>query len=336
MPDAPRPTSDCTVSDIPRLWTLARASIYPALRSRYATTTLEIDGRGGGTPLPPMMQRPWLADLILVVLYDFGQHMSYVTRSNVDAWDTVEEELWAYAFHNLKTLPRPRWEPVGHGVFRLVSEVSYEETLLLLDEVRARLRFSTHAVFALPNRGVLLTADGTDLAAVRALLDAARRHLQQDPWPLSGALVRRVREGWRRFDVPRELAAPAHVLETVSLSHAYREQKAALDKLHARAGTELFVASFALRDVDDDPARVHSYCVLTEGVDSLLPKTDHIIFNRGAGGLHPERLAVPWRTVERICGHHFENTDELPLRYRVRQFPSESEWSAVKTQSPDP
>jgi hypothetical protein len=330
MPDAPRSNSDCTVSDIPRLWTLARSSIYPALRSRYATITLEIDGRGGGTPLPAMMQRPWLEDLILVVLYDFGQHMSYVTRRNVEAWDTVDEELWAYAFHNLKTLPRPRWEPAGHGVFRLVSEVSYEETLLLLDEVRARLRFSSSAVFAIPNRGVLLTADGTDTAALGALIDEARRHLQQAPWPLSGALIRRTREGWRRFGVPRELGVAAHALETVSLSHAYREQKSALDKLYARVGTELFVASFALREVDDDPARVHSFCVLTEGVDSLLPKTDHIILNRGAGGLHPERLALPWSAFERICGHHFESSDELPVRYRVRQFPSQAELKAVR------
>ena len=91
------------------------------------------------------MRRPWLDDLLLVLLYDFGQHMSYVTRTHAEAWDAPDEEIWAYAFHNLRNLPRPHWDPVGHGVFRLTSAVTYEETFVLLDEVRARLRFAAHA-----------------------------------------------------------------------------------------------------------------------------------------------------------------------------------------------
>ena len=77
--------------------------------------------------------------------------------------------------------------------------------------------------------------------------------------------MRRTREGWRRPALPPELAGAARSLETLSLSHAYRDQKTALDKLHHRAGTELFVATFALRDDEADPAQVCSYCVLTEG-----------------------------------------------------------------------
>jgi hypothetical protein len=130
--------------------------------------------------------------------------------------------------------------------------------------------------------------------------------------------------------LPQELAGSARTLETLSLSHAYRDQKIALDKLHHRAGTELFVATFALRDDAADPARVRSYCVLTEGVESLLPRTDHIIFNRGSGGLHPERLIVPWQTVEALFSGHLEQTSEAPERVRVRRFPSPSEWTAVK------
>ncbi|HEY3808446.1 MAG TPA: hypothetical protein VGL50_00790 [Steroidobacteraceae bacterium] len=330
MQDSTRPAGDCSISDIPRLWTLARSSLYPAVRSRYATITLEIDGRGGGTPLPPVMRRPWLDDLLLVLLYDFGQHMSYVTRTHAEAWDAPDEEIWAYAFHNLRNLPRPHWDPVGHGVFRLTSAVTYEETFVLLDEVRARQRFAAHAAFAIPNRGILLSADSTDATALRALILEAQRCLQQEPFPLSGNLLRRTREGWRRPALPQELAGSARTLETLSLSHAYRDQKIALDKLHHRAGTELFVATFALRDDAADPARVRSYCVLTEGVESLLPRTDHIIFNRGSGGLHPERLIVPWQTVEALFSGHLEQTSEAPERVRVRRFPSPSEWTAVK------
>src|ERR1700719_4401595 len=172
-------SSPCVITDIPKLWTPARASIYPALRSRYTTTTLAIDGRNGGTPLPPMVQRPWLDDLILLLIYDFGQHMNYVPEALAESWGASWEEIWGYALHNLKTLPRPLWEAVGHGLFRVVSQVAYEETFLLLDEVRSRLKFAGHAVFAVPNRGVLLAADSRDATAVRALIAEARRQLQQ-------------------------------------------------------------------------------------------------------------------------------------------------------------
>jgi hypothetical protein len=315
--------------DVPRLWTLARASLYPALRSRYATTTLEIDGRTGGRPLPPLMQRPWVADLVLVLLYDFGQHMSYITRQHVESWETTEDELWGYAFHNLKSLPRPRWDPSGDGVFRLISEATYEETFLLLDEARALLRFAGHAVYAIPNRGVLLAADGTDTLALRALIGQAQALLGQSAFPMSGALLQRTREGWGRVSVPASLQAAQHALETQSLSYAYRDQKTALDKLFARERTELFVATFALRDTDD-PAQLQSYAVLTEGVDTLLPQADHVIFNRGVGGLHPERLAVPWATLQSQFGQYLEGPVESPVRYRVRHFPTAGEWRALE------
>ena len=317
------------ISDVPKLWTLARAGLYPAVRSRYANATLAIDARGGGTPLPPLLQRTWLDDLCLVLLYDFGQHVSYIGQPVVEHWGAHEEEIWAYAFHNLKTLPRPHWESNPTGVFRLVSEVGYEETFLLIDEVRSRLKCASSAVFALPNRGVLLAADANDPAAVRALISSAREHLRHTAWPLSGALIRRTRSGWQRCEPAGELAAAAHALETLSLAHSYRDQKAALEKLHQRDGIELFVASFALRD-EEDPQEPRSFCVWTDGVDSLLPKTDHLIFNRGAGGLHPERLAVPWPVLERLCGQYLEPTPDTPIRYRARAFPSEGDWRGIQ------
>lgn len=317
--------------DVPRLWTLARASLYPALRSRYATKTLEIDGRTGGRPLPPLLQRPWIEDLVLVLLYDFGQHMSYITAEHVEHWadECTDEAIWGYAFHNLKTLPRPYWEPSGDGVFRLVSEATYEETFLLMDEVQARLRFAGSAVYAVPNRGVLLAADGTDALALRALINQSYELLGQQPFPLSGTLLQKTREGWTRPLLHEPLQAAQHALETLSLSFAYRDQKAALDKLIAREREELFVATFALRDVED-PARLQSYAVLSEGVETLLPRADHVIFNRGIGGLHPERLAIAWNRLERVYGQYLEGPLESPPRYRVRHFPTAAEWRAIE------
>jgi hypothetical protein len=64
--------------------------------------------------------------------------------------------LWSRALSNLRALQRPRWEPSSPGVLQVVSDVAYEETFLLVDEVRAALTFGADAVFAIPNRGALI------------------------------------------------------------------------------------------------------------------------------------------------------------------------------------
>jgi hypothetical protein len=297
--------------------------------------TVEIDNRDSAEPFSLQVRQPWGDDVVMVLLYDFGQHMSYVPEHIADIWGVPREEIWARAMSNLRALARPRWEPLDAGVFRIVSDVAYEETFVLVDEVVGALPVAGRPVFAIPNRGVLLAADSTDRAAVNALGAQSRQHMENGPWPLSGWLIERTPTGWGCYTPPDELAAAAHSLRTLDLARTYHDQKAALEKLHTRTGTDVFVATYAVRSHPDTPDQLRSWCTWSAGVETLLPKTDHVIFNAAPGSNNPDLLFVPWASVERLCGHYLKPTDEDPPRYRVAGFPTAAEWTALQAASAD-
>jgi len=318
-------------TDVPKLWTLAANGIYPAVRSRYTTTVVEIEQRDKDKPFPPVMRRPLCEDLHVALLYDFGPHMSHVSQEVADTWGAPAAEIWSRALANLRALQRPKWEPVAPGVFRLLSAVSYEETFLLVDEVLAALPCGERAVLALPNRGVLLAADSADLEACGRLIVTARQHLEKSPWPLSGTLLQRVAGVWRAYEPPKEYASAVQSLRVYDMGYVYRDQKTALDQLHQRTKVDVFVATFMVRSVNDAADRLQSWCSWSAGVRSLLPRTDYVIFNSAPGAEPPPPLIlVPWETVERVCGSYLQPTAEEPVRYEVNAFPTPEELAKLQ------
>ena len=317
-------------AEVPKLWTLAATGIFPAIRSRYTTTVVEIEQRDQKKPFPPVMRQTVCADLSLALLYDFGPHMSHVSAEVADTWGVPADEVWSRALANLRGLQRPKWEPVAPGVFRLLSAVSYEETFLLVNEVTAALPCGERAVFALPNRGVLLAADSADPQACGRLIAAARQHLENSPWPLSGTLLQRVGGEFRTYEPPAEYADAARSLRIYDMGYVYRDQKTALDQLHERTKVDVFVATFMVRSVNDATDRLQSWCSWSAGVRSLLPLTDYVIFNSAPGAQPPKPLVlVPWETVERICGSYLQTTAEEPVRFEVNAFPTPEEYKLL-------
>ena len=63
-----------------------------------------------------------------------------------------------------------------------------------------------------------------------------------------------------------------------------------------------------------------------EGVDSLLPRTDQIAFSRERG----DTTLVDWGTAAEIVGNLLvEDPSYYPIRYRVREFPSDSQFDEL-------
>jgi hypothetical protein len=240
------------------------------------------------------------------------------------------EALRERALANLRALPRPHWEPVGNGLFRLVSEVTYEESLLLVDPIFDSLKVRGNPVVAIPNRGVLLAAGGQEPAAIAALIEQAQHSMGSAPWPLSGTLLERTANGWQLFQLPADLAASARALQTISLAITYHDQGEALQQHCNKIGDDVYVASFSTLRPDRDSPIIHSWCSWGQGIVSLLPRTDLIGLTKTLEAAEPETLMVSWDEVERICAHHLRDTEEDPARYRVEGFPSESEWQQLK------
>src|SRR5262249_49075370 len=154
-------------------------------------------------------------DLTFVLVYDFGQHMAQVNHERADVWGRPLEELRECALANLRALPRPHWEPAGNGLFRLFSDASYEESLLLMDSIFNFLKGRGNQVVAIPTRGVLLAAGSDEPAGLAALIEQAHHSMGSAPWPLSGTLLERTASGWQVFTPPAELAGGARTLQTM-------------------------------------------------------------------------------------------------------------------------
>jgi hypothetical protein len=76
--------------------------------------------------------------------------------------------------------------------------------------------------------------------------------------------------------------------------------------------------------VGEDENDVFSFAVWTEGIETLLPRTERVMFFR-PGAVNPIAAAAPWHKMEKIVGHLLTDTDLYPRRYLVSEFPSDEE-----------
>jgi hypothetical protein len=311
--------------DVPKLWDLAAKNLYACLRSRYQLLTTEIESRGATPPFVRPLSMPWRADLEIVLMYDFGPYLAQVRPENAEVWGQSHEALFARAQANLGALHRPRWEPIAEGVFRIVSDVSYEESFVLVDAVIAALDVQGDPVVVLPNRGVLLATGSDDAAGLQRLIAEASRSMQERPWPMSAALLRRVAGRWEVFEPGPALASAVRTFDLLSLAGTYSEQQEALQRHLEKQGVDVYVAKFSVMNAPGSDA-VRSWCVWSEGVPSLLPQTDVVILRRNDESEKP--VIVPWAAVERLCGAYMRRTEDEPPRFDVTSFPT-AEWGQL-------
>jgi hypothetical protein len=312
--------------EVPQLWELAAKGVYGCLRSRYQLVTTEIESRGETPPFVRPVSMSWLGDLDLVLMYDFGAYLAQVRPDTAEVWGQSHEAIFARAKANLTALERPRWEALGDAVFKIVSDVSFEESFALVDAVVAALQVQGDVVVAIPNRGVLLATGTLTPGGLKLLIAEARRSLQEAPWPMSGMLFRRAAEQWHVFQPDPELAGAARTFELVSLAGTYLEQQEALQKHLEKNGVDVYVAKFDLMGPRGDAQAPHSWCVWSEGVPSLLPLTDVVILRPSDEDAKP--VIAPWDAVQRLCGHHMQRTADEPPRFDVKSFPT-AEWAEI-------
>jgi len=114
------------------------------------------------------------------------------------------------------------------------------------------------------------------------------------------------------------------------LANDYGDQTESLKAINKKTGEDVFVASL-VAIMGEDPC---SLCTWTEGVDTLLPRTDYIFLCRPEAEEAKDgvRMAT-WEQVRSVVGDLMTKVDMYPERYRVKSFPSK-EQLAVLDQTP--
>jgi hypothetical protein len=316
--------------ETPKLWAVAAKSIYPVLRSSFDLTVLAIEARAQSSEMINVVSWPWLGDLHIRLVYDFGMQLAMVNRETLNTWGQTDEAVRIRAMQNLSALDSPSWEALRGGAYRLHSEVSYEESLLLLDKVIDLLPFNSFAVCIAANRGILLAADSRSEPAMIALIAEATRCLQEKPWPMSATLCTRIDGQWQEYHATGAAAKPAGDLVRFNLSISYDGQSAALERLYEKTGVDIHVANFAMMRVASEDNAVRSWCSWSEGVYATLPKTDIVVLGRDDTHGPRDAILVDWTHVETWCAQHLRETEEDPPRFIVDSFPDEAQFAALK------
>jgi hypothetical protein len=315
--------------EIPAMWTLAAKAIYPVVRSTYDAAFLEIHSRmQGGAPLRPAVCWPLASDLNLRLVYDHGASLAHVNQDQLQTWGQSQDAVRQKAFDNLRALERPTWQEISPGVHQIVSTVSFEETLFLVDAVMERLPFAATAAVMPANRGVLLAADGTSDQAMLALLDHASSTLRENPWPMSATLLQRQGSEWVEF-IPQGLVLQRlRSLQQINLHGVYRDQAELLQK---ELGEDVFVATFALIQRGEGLENVRSWCTWSEGVPTLMPMTDLVVIaKQRADGEFGPGLMLEWAHLWNVCGHRMQASVDSPSRFMVKSFPDATEWQQLE------
>lgn len=310
-------------AETPKLWELAAKHIYPTIRSVHDTMTLEIATRDGDGKMPRTVSWPLAGDFIVRLMFDRGQSLAHVQEELADTWGQNVESLKTRALGNLAALPRPQWQALEDGVYQVVSDVSYEESFLLVNAVVDALPFAASAVLMPTNRGVLLSCDGGNQNALRTMLTHAERCLRENPWPMGATMLHRQAGEWREFTPTGELAEIHGSLLRLSSAITYNDQQVALQK---HLGDDVFVGTYSLIRRGDGPESLRSWSSWTKDVPTLLPLTDLVILGRPRTDGKHDMLMVTWSALTESCGGRLKQTDERPARFMVEGFPNEEEW----------
>jgi hypothetical protein len=315
------------LSEIPALWIGAMKNVIPVVRSEFTDITLEIKSRELGKEFESL-SLPLAGDLRIRLVYDFGSFVGHLRPENLATWGRTAEEVRQQAVANLARLEPPTWVDSGEGFHRLDSPDSYAESMFQLGSVVDALPFAADAVLLPCNRGILLAADGKSEASLDAMLREGFRCLHEEPWGISGTMIKRGPEGWDVATPPVSLAPLAHDLAVLNAGHDYHAQREALDSLHERIGRDVYTAEYSLIKRDD---RLQSYCTWTKGVETLLPVADSVALMRDVES--EDFLFASWQDVVEVAGARLQATPERPTRFLVTSFPDDHEWQALSNRA---
>lgn len=307
-PDAPPPT-----------WEAAALVVVPRLRSSCWTATANLEMEMRGAPPLEVPFRQVAPGLVAQLACESARGFTVVDAGTLASWGVSFDEAWDRALQNLTAQPFVEAQP---GVFTVRASDDHGATRMLqLDAIRA-LPLSGAPVVAVPCADALIltgSRDGVGLISLQQI--AVRAATESEQAPLVGTVFQLEGDQWVewRGSVVEDRGALG-TLRVVIASRLYGAQKAVLD----RSGREEFVAAFLPMQGPDGEA--FSTSAWTEGVPTLLPRTDRVAFSRLDDSGQPQGIGtVPWLRVEQEVGGLMEPLPLDPVRYRVTTFPTREE-----------
>ena len=270
--------------------------------------------------------RPLAGELVIALVCDEPASMAYVSERELALWQVPFEQVLGDALDNLRELPEHGgWQQIGQGVWSGEWGDSYDSSRILLPDLIHRVGVRDPVV-AVPFRNALMLTSAGNEAGIALMARVIGHRLEDSQRWLSFQPLRLEGTQWLPH-APLVAVDAWHLLNLRNTAALAESQKELLDALHARRGLGLAVASCQLMARDD--LGTFSFSVWPEGADTLLPRTEFIVFNRRDDD--PDGpLLVPWPEATSVVGPLMEPTDHAPERWRVRGFPDAAQLARLK------
>jgi len=185
-----------------------------------------------------------------------------------------------------------------------------------------------YPVALVPERGTLFVVGSEDHSNLAGIADYVIDAFQKISRHISGRLCVLTPEGWREFTPPEPARIACGNLARLYDAMNWTEYQGLLQKDLAARKQDIFVAKLKLVKEKASGAFVTSI-VWSRDVDSIFPVADRVyFFDSKDQSIH----FADWADVLRIMGDQMRQMDGLPVRYRVRAFPTPPQFKAMNAQ----
>jgi uncharacterized protein YtpQ (UPF0354 family) len=300
--------------EVPEEFDDAKPDILPVVRSRSFHGLNKLR-----SPMPDLPIQIIGDHLLVMAAYDLPEAMSFLSQDRLDDWGTSLDEVLEIALHNLERLPFAFAE-IGTSLYASLTGDNYDASRLLLLDVIRKLEVRGDHIAMVPHRDSLLITGSDEVDGLGLMAKFAEDSFQH-PRHISCTALRLDGDDWVPWMPPEDHPhfAQFRLLEVRSVYNDYDQQKQLLDE----QGSGLYVAKYSAGE--DSSGTVFSYAAWSDGVPTLLPKTNKLFLVRGADVL----AGGEWEQVQAVVGHLMQPTDMYPLRCRVTEFPTAEQLAAI-------
>jgi len=268
--------------------------------------------------------------LCIALVYDLPHAMSSIHPEQLHTWGLSFHQALDAAKNNLEasTLAMAK---MGDGLYSFISGDNYDASRLVLLDRLQQLEIQGEMIAATPNRDTLLITGSEDVIGLEIMFDLIKNAMKE-PRPMSPIPMRLVGDQWFDWQIPPSCSQylPWREMQMEFLGAIYNEQQQYLDALHQKTGTDVFVASYT--GLKKKTGETLSYSVWTEGIPTLLPRTDVVYIGRQ----NLKGIMVHWDQMEAVVGDLVEPTDNYPPRYAVNSFPTPEQMGRLESVAFDP
>ena len=266
--------------------------------------------------------QPIAGDFTWTVVWDTPAIMERIDADQIETWGLSFDDLLETAKRNLAMAPFLGWDVVDGRIFAPKGIDDYDGARVFLPGQLDFLPFDEERVVFHPTRPSCAVMSVDDDEAIAVAAEQALRHVGAANRVSLSPVVGHT-GNWRplRLEPDHRAYRDWSRLVTYDLAAAYETQHRLLEP---SLGETVFAASYV--PIEQSNGALSSYCTWTRGVESLLPEAERLAFYEE--GVEP--FLVPWDHALEVCGHLMERTDHSPARWRVVDFPTQTELEILR------